>query len=679
MRILCILIALCSSSLAQKIESFASLIPEVTSISPGKPFTVALKLEHPEGWHSYYLNSGGIELPPEIKWKLPEGTTAGPIQWPAPEVKDAYDAKSFIYSGSPTFLVEITPPATLSPGSTFTLSANASWQICKKSCIDEDQKFTLKLPVSESPTIDETQIPLFQTARQAIPKNPDQQIEIKAYSSSKSTETIDLEVTGISDPPTDFIPNQAYLKALSDGGNLTPITGGYLITLKRARINAFEDPIPQGKTISGILIGKQTILLPEINLKSPPPEPISFLSFLPILGGMFLGGLILNLMPCVFPVIGLKIMGFVQQAGHNRRAIAQHGMTFTLGVLASFAVLSGILYAVRTAALNSGGDALAWGYQLQNPIVVVILLLLMFILGLNMFGLFEIGTSATSVGGNLQYKSGHTGSFFSGILATVVATPCSAPFLGAAIGATMALPALQFFSGFAAMATGLATPYLILSIFPALIEKLPRPGAWMESFKQGMSFLLFATAAYLLWVYSGLIGQEKLLSPLLGLSLIASAAWIYGRWFLPHRSNRSRISAIILTASFATAGIVLSLPPKTDELWQPWSQETVEKLHSQDTPVFIDFTAQWCVTCQVNKKVAYSKEVIALAKQKGIVFLKADKTKPNPAIEAKLTELGRSAIPVNVLHAPNQEPIITPEVLTPKILTELFSKLPDKK
>lgn len=383
---------------------------------------------------------------------------------------------------------------------------------------------------------------------------------------------------------------------------------------------------------------------------------------------MFLGGLLLNLMPCVFPVIGLKIMGFVQQAGENRRSIALHGISFTSGVLLSFAILSGILFTLR--------ETIGWGYQLQNPWVVIILLLLMFILALNMFGIFELGTSATSVGGKLQSKSGHTGSFFSGILATVVATPCSAPFLGAAIGAAMALPALQFFTGFTFMALGLALPYLILSLFPTLVEKLPRPGPWMESFKQAMSFLLFATAGFLLWVYSGLIGQEYLLSPLMGLSLIAAAAWIYGRWNLPHKTPKTRRTALAITAIFAIGGTLLALPPQPEKLWSEWSEETTEELLAEGTPVFIDFTAQWCVTCQVNKKIAYTEEILTLAREKRIVFLKADKTKPNPAIEKKLQELGRTAIPVNVLLIPGEPPIITPEVLTPGILKDLFNQIP---
>jgi thiol:disulfide interchange protein DsbD len=303
------------------------------------------------------------------------------------------------------------------------------------------------------------------------------------------------------------------------------------------------------------------------------------------------------------------------------------------------------------------------------------LMLLMFVLALNMFGVFEIGASATSVGGSLQSKQGLGGSFFSGILATIVATPCSAPFLGVAIGAAIALPAVQFFAAFTAMALGLALPYLILSIFPNLIAFLPRPGAWMESFKQAMSFLLFATAGYLLWVYAGQIGLENLLGPIFGLSAIAVAAWIYGRWNLPHREQRTRFIAIALTLLFAAGGFLIARPPvKSALVWEPWTQERVDTLLAEGRPVFIDFTAQWCATCQVNKKRAYTGEVIALMKQKGVAALKADKTSPDPAIEDKLAELGRSAIPVNVLLVPGKEPIITPELLSSGYLVDLFSR-----
>ncbi len=653
--------------------SVASLFSEEKSIAPGKSFSVALQLEHPKDWHSYYQHSGGVELPPSIEWKLPEGFTAGPIQWPVPEVKDGYFGKSFVYSGSPVFLVEIKTAGSLGIGRTVELTAHAKWQICKESCISESATISLTLPVAATSEKDPAAVELFEKARKRLPTQVPS-LTVTAQSDGGNIQVRISPADATQGQPEDFVPNQPFAQSLSAGGKISREGDAWLIDLKRAKKDGLDKPIPQGKSLSGILTGPIHIAIPETMISSPPVKPLPFSKYLPILGGMLFGGLILNLMPCVFPVIGLKIMGFVQQAGNDRRKIALHGIAFALGVLASFGVLSGILFAARTAA-GSSASAIGWGYQLQNPWVVLTLMLLMFVLALNMFGLFELGTSATSVGGSLQSKQGISGSFFSGVLATVVATPCSAPFLGAAIGAAIGLPAFQFFTAFAAMAIGLALPYLVLSIFPKFIDFLPRPGAWMESFKQAMSFLLFATAGYLLWVYAGQIQLENLLGPIFGLSSIAIAAWIYGRWNLPHRPQKTRWIAMILTLLFAVGGFLLAKPPEKSNLtWEPWSQERVDDLLAKGTPVYIDFTAQWCATCQVNKKTAYSAEVIELMRKKGVVALKADKTSANPAIEEKLQELGRSAIPVNVLMVPGKDPVITQELLSASYLKSLFTQ-----
>jgi thiol:disulfide interchange protein len=658
---------------AGKIASQSSFVSEATSIAPGQTFSVALQLKHPEEWHSYYKNSGGVELSPAVKWKLPQGFTAGPIQWPVPEVKPGEYGISYVYHGEPVFLVDITAPASLEVGKSVSLTADFSWQICKDSCINEDKSFTLELPISATAVKDAAQTELFANARTKLATRI-VSLETAAQSDGGDLQILVGPSSAIKGAPTDFIPDQLFLKPASVGGKIEQDGDAWKVTLKRITKDAFDSVVPQGKSLSGILVGTTSVEIPETVIGNPPAKPLSFAKFLPILGGMLLGGLILNLMPCVFPVIGLKIMGFVQQAGSDRKKIALHGVMFTGGVLASFAVLSGILFAARATTSAKG-----WGYQLQDPWVVLTLMLLMFVLALNMFGVFELGTSATSVGGSLQAKQGLSGTFFSGILATVVATPCSGPFLGAAIGAAIALPAFQFFAAFAAMAIGLSIPYLVLSIFPKLIDFLPRPGAWMESFKQAMSFLLFATAGYLLWVYAGQIGLENLLGPIFGLSAIAIAAWIYGRWNLPHRPQHTRWSAMILTVLFAAGGFLLAKPPeKSTLIWEKWSQERVDELLEAGTPVYVDFTAQWCATCQVNKKLAYTKEVIALMERKGVVALKGDKTSPDEKIEEKLRELGRTAIPVNVLMAPEKPPVITPEVLSAGYLKELFGTLPDK-
>lgn len=656
--------------------SRASLVSEVKTVAPGGKFTVALKLEHPEGWHSYYLNSGGIEESPAIQWTLPDGFVAGPIQWPAPEVKDGFFGKSFVHQGSPVFLTEITAPATLESGKTLTLKADATWQICEESCLNEKKSFTLELKTGPESQPDPEGSTLVQKTRSAMP----QAKPTWKFTASEQADGFLLKVVPDAPPasdPTDFVPDQKFVKSVSSGGSIKREGDAWLIELKRATKDPLDNDIPQGKAFSGVLLGADPVRVPEtvidsIPANSPVAETKPSTGLAGILGGMLLGGLILNLMPCVFPVIGLKILGFVQQAGSDRKKIAEHGIIFALGVFASFAVLSGIIFAARSAV---GGTQTNWGSQLENPWVVLCVMLLFFVLALNMFGVFEIGASATSVGGSLQSKHGFLGTFFSGVLATVVSTPCSGPFLGVAMGAAISLPALPFFAAFACMALGLSLPYLILSIFPQLVDKLPRPGPWMESFKQAMSFLLFATAGYLLWVYASQIDLDNLLGPIFGLTCIAVAAWIYGRWNLPHRNKGTRAVAMVLVLLFATGGVFLAKPPvekPTDPKlaalsidWQPWSLEKQESLLKEGKPVYIDFTAKWCATCQVNKKRAYSEEVIKLMAEKGVVALRADKTKTNPAIDAEIRKYGRAAIPVNVLLAPGKPPVILPELLSP--------------
>jgi thiol:disulfide interchange protein DsbD len=434
-------------------KSTASLSAETSALVPGQAMTLALELKHPAGWHSYYLNSGGIENSPAIEWKLPAGFTAGPIQWPVPEVKDGFAGKSFVYSGSPVFLVEIVVPGSAKIGETVTLTAHATWQICAEGCMNEEKNFSLSLPVAATSTPDPAQAALFKAARSKLPV-PMAAWTATAYPSGDDVAIRLSPLAGAKVPataPAEFIPNEKFLQPISAGGKVAKDGADWVITLKRATKDMLEQDIPQGDSLSGILVGEKSgaeagfaVTIPATPIgkqsdgaaagKVTPgkadkvakaPVSLGAFQFLLVLGGMLIGGLILNLMPCVFPVIGLKIMSFVSQAGHDRRKIMAHGLVFTVGVLVSFGVLSGILFAARAA-----GHDINWGYQLQDPWVVLVLMLLMFVLALNLFGLFEIGTSATSVGGSLQAKQGLAGSFFSGVLATVVATPCSGPYLG---------------------------------------------------------------------------------------------------------------------------------------------------------------------------------------------------------------------------------------------------------
>ncbi|HUR57045.1 MAG TPA: thioredoxin family protein, partial [Opitutaceae bacterium] len=397
----------------------------------------------------------------------------------------------------------------------------------------------------------------------------------------------------------------------------------------------------------------------------------------------FVGGLILNLMPCVFPVLGIKILGFVNQAGHERRRIVTHGLVFALGVLISFWVLAAIL-----AILRAGGEQLGWGFQQQFPEFNYLIAVLMLVFGMNMSGVFEFGLSATAVGSDLQMKSGYSGSFFNGVLATVVATPCSAPFLAPALGAALALSTPESFAIFTVIGLGLAAPYLLLSIFPQAVKILPRPGAWMETFKQFMAFPLYATAGYFAWVLASQTTDEGYRSVLFSFVLIALAVWMYGRWHAPGASaGRARFGV----ASLVLVGVLgvwvgwprtLHAAATTDAnaipavVWEPWSREAVAKLRAEGRIVYVDFTAKWCFTCQTNKALVFhSDEVLKYFAEKKIATLRADWTNRDPRITAELAAYNRSAVPFNLIWKPGKDqPVMLPELLTPATVLDALRK-----
>jgi thiol:disulfide interchange protein len=398
----------------------------------------------------------------------------------------------------------------------------------------------------------------------------------------------------------------------------------------------------------------QETAAPAASATAAPVAKTAERSFAGYLLFAFIGGLILNVMPCVFPVLGIKVLSVVQQAGENKRQVLFHGLAYTFGVLVCFWALGALVITLGKA----------WGFQLQSPGFVYGLGAFFLIFGLSMAGLFEIGASAVGVGQNLQSQHGLGGSFFSGLLAVVVATPCSAPFLGPALGYTVTLPAFQALVMFSMIGLGLASPFLVLAIFPKLVSALPRPGAWMESFKQGLSFLLFGTVVFLIWVLTGMVQGQPLLFSMLGLVLIAFGCWVYGRWSLPHKPARTRLIAVILALLSIGGGLYAGWPVKEDK-WAEWSPEKVAELRAANQPVYIDFTAQWCVTCQFNKPVYKNEALKKLIAEKKVVLLKADWTNEDPRITKALSDLGKAAVPVNVLYLPGKtEPVVLPELLT---------------
>ncbi|MDH4476337.1 MAG: thioredoxin family protein [Verrucomicrobiaceae bacterium] len=402
-------------------------------------------------------------------------------------------------------------------------------------------------------------------------------------------------------------------------------------------------------------------------------------SFFGYLVFAFVGGLILNVMPCVFPVLGIKIMSVVQQAGGDKRQVLMHGLAYTVGILICFWALGGLVISLGKT----------WGFQLQSPGFVFGLAAFFLIFGLNMAGVFEIGASAVGVGANLQAKHGLSGSFFSGLLAVVVATPCSAPFLGSALGYTVTLPGVQAMLMFTMIGIGLASPFLVLSLVPSLVSALPRPGAWMESFKQGMSFLLFGTVVFLVWVLTGMIEGQSMLFLMFGLVVVALGCWIYGRWSLPHKPQRTRLIAVVLAGLAVVGGLAFGWPEvevaSVEEgshsegglTWEAWSPEKVAALRAEGKAVYIDYTAKWCFTCQVNKRVYKDPAVQKAIAEKKVVLLKADWTNEDPRISQALSELGKAAVPVNVLYLPGvKEPVVLEELLTADGVVKAIERVP---
>lgn len=675
----------------------AEIIPESSTIAPGKPFTVAVKMKHIEHGHSYWKHPGGPGFGTTFAWTLPEGFKAGEPQWPTPTKGLAAGIVGFLYEGEIYPLVTITPPASLKPGDQPALEVQIKALVCTDSCQPAKAAAKTSLTVAEAAgTPDATTQALFEKARKALPTAP-KSWTFKAYKDGKDYGIILHPETGanlkiskvfffssaLPSPDKDIDPEKPQeLKQVGSDWTLSlppdaenPPKGALIGVIKADEGWLEGNPDAQGFEVNlPITEGKAEAAPGSASTGAPTTK-------VPVTGGMgtaqlllfaFIGGLILNVMPCVFPVLGIKIMGFVQQAGEDRRKIFQHGLAYTAGVLVCFWAL-----ALFVIVLGKG-----WGAQLQSPWFVLCLGYFFLAFGLNMAGVFEVGTSAVGVGQELQSKSGLKGSFFSGLLATVVATPCSAPFLAPALTWAISLPAAFALLVFTVIGLGLSSPYLVLSLAPGLIKLLPRPGAWMESFKQGMSFLLFGTAGYMVWVLGGMVSGDHLLQVLFGLVLVALACWIYGRWYLPHKPVSTQRRALILSILALSGGLALGWPPNIEgELkWQEWSPETVQKLRDEGKPVYIDFTARWCATCQVNHRVYSSETLKTLFRKYNVTLLKADYTNYDERIKQVLeTEYKTAAIPVNVLYIPGvKEHYQLPNPLTVANVSEALEKLGKK-
>lgn len=664
----------------------AQLVSEVRSIQAGTPFTIGLRFRMEPHWHTYWKNPGDAGLPTTLEWELPEGFKAGPIQWPLPMIFELSGLTNYGYENEVFHLVTITPPQDLREKEMVTLIAHTTWLMCEEVCIPGRADLSLVLPVgTNAPEWNEVWRPHFEGTRKRLPRSSDLW-DVRAYLDGDEV-TLKIDHTGESMASPEevyFFSSDAQIDP-NASQKLERAETGYLLTLKRSAFAELGESLPgvlfgregwhTGGELSGIAITPPLLRRPlpvigdvsAATVKSPPKPTSTRLALILLLA--LAGGAILNLMPCVFPVLGLKVMGFVSQAGESRTRVTLHGLVYTLGILVSFWILALILIVLR-----KGGEELGWGFQLQYPGFVFFLTILFFVFALNLSGLFEIGASLTSLGGDLMQGEGFGSSFFSGVLATVVATPCAAPFLAPALGAAFTLDVGPSLAVFTFIGLGLSLPYLTLSAFPDLVKVLPKPGPWMESMKQVLAFPLYATVGFLLWVLAGQLEDYGLLYAIFALIFIAMAGWIYGRWSNPTHPARKRHLAQTGALLLTFLGIYLGYPesgPASIE-WEKWSPERVTQLRAEGIPVYVDFTARWCPTCHANKKLVFSsKDVLRAFSEKRVSTLKADWTNPDPRITQTLAAFGRSAIPFNIIYLPGRnDPVILPELLTPGIVLE---------
>jgi len=677
----------------------AELISEVNSIKAGEAFWVALKLNMKPGWHVYWRNPGDTGIPVTINWDNPEGFSASEIHWPHPILFDLAGFISYCYENETFLLVQITPPNNLQTGDEVLLKASAEWLACKDICVPEDTEVSIKLTVtSGDPEINDQLKPTFTKARTNLPL-PDSDWTIEASSqnnmlviSATPPDNYSGKVSSIR-----FFPYEKNLIDMNAEQSLAKVGRSYHISIPLSK-----NWKPEVNNAYGVLVSDKSWIegtpeksleiwakfQDELTLFSGDSVSEKIRKFALYIGFAFIGGMILNLMPCVLPVLSIKIMSFVQQAGEDRKKTIHHSFMFTAGVLASFWALAGILLILR-----AGGEQLGWGFQLQSIPFLIILSGFMLLFGLSMFGVFEIGTSLTGLGQTASGHSGYWGSFMTGITATVVATPCTAPFMGSALGFAFSQPPILSILIFTSLGLGMALPYVVLASSPVLLRRVPKPGAWMESLKQFMGFLLVATVIWLLWVLSIQAGADGVIVLIFSLFLISMGAWIYGRWGNITKAKKIRLIAVILTVILISGSIVFSLrniqavsadsgisQTKTQGKieWQKFSPELIDSLRQEGKPVFIDFTASWCLSCQVNEKIAFGNTKVQEAfVEKGITTVKADWTTRDEIIARTLESFGRNSVPLYVLYdsKPDAEPVILPEIITPGIVLDALDKI----
>ncbi len=665
------------------------LVPAVSSIGPGAAFQVGLLFRLESGWHIYWKNPGDSGQPPRLKWELPAGLTAGEIEWPAPKRLPVGPLLDYGYEGAVLLPITIKASPDLPANSSQSLNANLRVLVCRETCMPGKAALGLTLPVRKVVARAAAEnANLFEQANASKPRALPSDWKISA---EETTPSILLSIAGApQQAKVSFIPAHANQIENAAPQVISRESQGMALDLKRTPNAPADQSLLEGLLLteqagvsSAYTISAQLARAPDVLSGGTAPRSAPSQSLMTILLLAFGGGLILNLMPCVFPVLSIKVLSLLDSSQGERKVIQLSALIYTLGVLASFWVLVAVLLGLRAAGRNLG-----WGFQLQAPGFVAFLVCLLFILGLSLIGAFEMGASLMNLGGGLTQRRKYSGSFFTGVLATVVATPCTAPLMGVAVGFALSQSPVVCTLVFTVMALGLSSPFLLMSLFPQLSRMLPRPGAWMETLKQVMSFPIFATVVWLLWVLGQQVGIDQLAKLLLALLALSIAGWVAGRW---PQSRPARTIAVLLGIAVTLYVSVTLTPLQAGALradaadgtsgglkWEAFSPEKLASYRASGKPVLIDFTAAWCLTCQVNDRVVFhSPEVEQRLNRSDIALLRADWTSYDPTITNLLAKFGRSGIPFYLIYAPKQtDPVILPDgILTPSTFLQNLDKV----
>ncbi len=659
----------------QLVKGYEKLSPSATGVERNS-LGLYFKLE--KGWHIYWKNAGDAGESPRIHWTMPEGVTAEELEFPAPKRLPIGPLMDYGYEDEVIFPIKIVGNAPkLISGAPNLMKAHVTWIICSDSCIPGKADLQADFLWIQDKATDAATLRLEELLKQTeanLPK-PLPSNTKGIFAPTRDGFLLSVE-TGQRETSAVFFPAEPNLIDNPAPQKLTPTAKGFQLELKRDQyLKTTPAQLPGLIELSG---GRnfEFVAVPGVVAAAPN---FNWLELARIAGLAFLGGVILNLMPCVFPVLFLKGLALVN-SGHKERAhLRAHGAVYAAGIVVSFWMLVAVLLILRGA-----GSTLGWGFQFQSPVFLSLMAGLLFFLGLSLAGQFEIGLTLTGRGGHLAAKEGFAGSFFTGVLAVVVATPCAAPFMGVAVGYALAQSAVVSFVIFTALALGLAAPYVALTLQPAWTRVLPRPGVWMDVLKQATAIPIFGTAIWLVWVVASTYGTGILLVLLVSFLLLAVAGWFLGRW--PAKRWATIVAVLILLGVVALSVIApkkLADAQPTASMahassnWQPWSADAVAKARAAGEPVFVDFTAKWCLSCQVNERVALEKpEVLDAFKKANVVKFKADWTQHDDAIANELTSLGRDGVPVYALYKPGaSEPELLPEALTPGIVLDAIAKI----